>query len=252
VHPPEDEAQKIPRGQNSLHIVSRQLSRYLYPVHRLDRATSGVLVFGMSVDSARVLAESFREHRARKIYYCVVRGWLEGPGVLDRPLKPERGDGPELESVTAYEPLARIELPLACDRYPTSRYTLVRAEPETGRFHQIRRHFAGASHPLIGDSMHGHRPHNHCFRDKLKIPGLLLKAASLEVPHPETGEPLHISSRWEPRWQKVFDLFGVCPFTGGSPWPSRNNRRAPCTWDGNRIPTSRCTPAPAPSADREP
>lgn len=211
VHPPEDPREKIPRGTNSLHIVSRQLDRYLYPVHRLDRATSGVLVFGLSAQAARRLAESFRERQARKTYYCVVRGWLEGPGGLDRPLKPERGDGPGLESRTDYSPLARVELPLPCDRYPTSRYTLVRAEPRTGRFHQIRRHFAGASHPLIGDAMHGHGPHNRFFRDRLKIRGLLLKAHALELPHPETGATLRIVSRWEPRWQRVFDLFGVCP-----------------------------------------
>jgi len=248
VHPPEDASIRISPNTNSLLLLKRQLGKYLYPVHRLDRATSGVLVFALNPDAANGLARLFRDREIRKTYFCVVRGWVPENGVIDHPLKVNPGlktqvlegrDGVStpplsppgtylalkgevsLGSVknsleraaarTSFDRIAQLELPISVGKYSTARYSLVRVEPHTGRMHQIRRHFAHISHPLIGDTVYGAGEHNRIYRDQFSILGLLLKAYSLEFNHPIENIPLKISSRWNGTWHKVFDLFGVCP-----------------------------------------
>ncbi len=215
VHPPENSIHKIPAGLNCLQVLKKQLNTYLYPVHRLDRATSGVLLFGLSSESARTLGQQFQDRSVRKVYYCVVRGWVEPEGEIDHPLSP--GWGPEaqqaekVEAVTRFERVAQLELPYALGRYATARFSLVRVEPRTGRMHQIRRHFAHLRHPLIGDTIYGDGKQNRFFREDLGMSGLLLKAYSLEVRHPGDGRSLRIQCRWNHLWHSVFDQFGVCP-----------------------------------------
>jgi tRNA pseudouridine65 synthase len=204
VHPPEDTAHRAPASVNCLHLLRKQIDRYLYPVHRLDRATSGVLIYALNVESARYFAGEFQNQKMKKTYFCVSRGWTEEGGIIDHPQD-------EKPSVTSYERIGKIELPRFIERYPTSRYSLNRVVPHNGRMHQIRRHFTHISHPLIGDTLYGDGKHNRFFRDELDISGLLLRAYSLEFLHPETGKKLRLVSHWKGRWQKIFDLFGVCP-----------------------------------------
>jgi tRNA pseudouridine65 synthase len=214
VHPPEDQRHKIPRSVNCLYILNQQLQTYIYPVHRLDRATSGVLLFALDSDAARLGCDLFKNKDIKKIYYCVVRGRLEKPGCIDYPLaSPAPGQDAERQpAITEYAPLASIELPFASGRHSTSRYTLLRVKPLTGKMHQIRRHFAHLSHPLVGDTVYGDGKHNRYFREQLNISGLLLKSYSLEFIHPMNGSGLYIASTWNGMWHKVFDLFQVCPF----------------------------------------
>ncbi len=211
VHPPEDKAYKISRAFNCLHLLRNQVNTYLYPVHRLDRATSGVLLFALNSPTAKTLCTFFEEKKVQKTYICVTRGWSEDAGVITHPLKSETNRDQLLESSTSFVRVGKIELPYATGRYPTSRYSLLRVSPHTGRKHQIRRHFNHLSHPLIGDSIYGDSDHNRLFKNQLQIEGLLLKAHSIEFPHPETGERIRIRSRWNGRWHKVFDLFNLCP-----------------------------------------
>ena len=210
VHPPEDPTVHISQSVNCLAILRRQLDRFIYPVHRLDCATSGVLIFALDSESASKLATQFREREIQKTYYAVARGWVSDAEMIDRPLKSEDRQS-ELPSVTRIGCFARIEMPHSVGRYSSARYSLVRAEPETGRLHQIRRHLAGSGHPIVGDSVHGDGAHNRYFRNELKIPSLLLKAQSLKLRHPRTEEPLFLESRWTGKWHRVFDLFGICP-----------------------------------------
>jgi len=204
VHPPEDPSHRIPRNTNCLAILRDQLGRYLYPIHRLDRATSGVLVFGLSSDAASILSGAFRERRVQKTYICVTRGWVDEIGKIDHPIG-------EADALSSYEKIGRMEIPTPVGKFPTARYSLVRVNPLTGRTHQIRRHFAHLSHPLVGDTVYGDGIHNRFFRENLELPGLYLKAYSLEFLHPRSSALIRVESRWHGAWHQVFDLFGVCP-----------------------------------------
>jgi tRNA pseudouridine65 synthase len=216
VHPPEDKSQLISRSINCLSILRDQLGAYLYPVHRLDRATSGVLLYALDTETASRLCGLFQEKQVTKVYYAVTRGWIPDEGVIDAPLRSDFDSEERKDAVTKFSCLARMEIQSAVGRYTTARYSMARVEPLSGRMHQIRRHFAHLSHPLIGDSVYGDGKQNRFFRENLKIPGLLLKAHSLELSHPMTGELMRISGRWSGIWHRVFDHFGVCPV------PTRN------------------------------
>jgi tRNA pseudouridine65 synthase len=214
VHPPEDFRHKISNQTNCLYLLRRQLDTYLYPVHRLDRATSGVLLFALHPEAAKQVCELFSNNQIVKTYYTVTRGWLPREGMVDHALKSEQPtDDQRLQSLTSFHSISHLELPFATGRYPSSRYTLVRALPKTGRRHQIRRHFVHLSHPLIGDTVYGDTLHNHYFRNHLNIQGLLLKAYSLELIHPYFKQKIVITTRWNGLWHRVFDLFGVCPYS---------------------------------------
>lgn len=210
VHPPEDQAHRIPLRESCLHLLRDQLGRYVYPIHRLDRATSGVLVFALDPESARELSRQFQEREARKVYVAVARGWLPPQGVIDHALQSD-SSLERREAVTRFETIAQRELPEPVGRYPTARYSLVAASPLTGRMHQLRRHFVHVSHPLIGDTVYGDGKHNAFFKERLGIPGLLLKAQLLELRHPRTGSTLLLRSEWHGKWHRVFELFGLCP-----------------------------------------
>ncbi len=211
VHSPEDPLHRVSDHRNCLVILRNQLGRYVYPVHRLDRATSGVLLFGLDSETAGQLGQQFARRETDKVYYAVTRGWVDDQGLIDQVLTNEQRG--EQEARTRYHCLARVELPHPVGkRHPSSRYSLVRVVPETGRMHQIRRHFTRISHPLVGDTVYGDGPHNRLYRATLNIPGLLLKAHLLRFEHPRTRVPMRLISRWDKRWHRVFELFGACPF----------------------------------------
>jgi tRNA pseudouridine65 synthase len=159
------------------------------------------------------MAAAFRERRVRKTYFAVVRGWTEDAGEIARELRNEIDE--PLPSLTLYRTIARLELPHAVGPYPTARYSLVRAQPMTGRMHQIRRHFAGISHPLVGDTIYGDGAHNRFFRETLAWPGLALRAHALELPSTDTAPALRIEAWWRGPWLRLFDLFGACPWGSG-------------------------------------
>jgi len=206
VHPPEDPTHTLPGGKSCLSVLNRQLGQHIYPVHRLDSATSGVLLFALNSEMARDLCELFQKREVQKTYYCVVRGWIKEVQVIDHALD-------TAQSVTRIEPLAQVEIPVAVGRYASARYSLVRAEPLTGRMHQIRRHLAHLSHPIIGDTIYGDGVHNRYFRERFVKSALLLKAQQIQFTYPGTDKSLLVESKWSGLWHQVFDLFGVCPFT---------------------------------------
>ena len=190
-----------------LQTLRDQLRQWVYPVHRLDRPTSGVMVFGLSSETAGKLSAQFRRQEVGKTYIAVVRGYTAPDGVIEHPItdKERRTAQP---AVTSYRRLARIELPVAVGRYETARYSLVEVRPKTGRRHQIRRHFAHISHPVIGDTTHGDGRHNRMFRHRLEMGRLMLMAVGLEMRHPETGRRLHLRAAPDADFQSVFERFG--------------------------------------------
>lgn len=196
-----------------LQTLRDQLGRRVYPVHRLDRATSGALVFGLSPEAARRLAGAFEARQVEKTYLAVARGWTAPGGLIDHPVADSDGNGVPQPAQTRYRRLAVVELPFAVDRYPCARYSLVEATPLTGRRQQIRRHFKHISHHLVGDTTHGKGPHNRLFRERLGIRRLLLTAQRLAFVHPFTQQPLRISAPLDRDWRRVLLLFREAPPT---------------------------------------
>ncbi len=189
----------------ALQRLRNQLGQRVYPVHRLDRPTSGVLLFALNPDAARALAQLFEERRVRKHYLAVCRGWTPADGLIDYPV----GDGQEPQpAVTRYRRRATVELPIPVGPYPAARYSLVDVWPETGRMHQIRRHFAHIRHPLIGDTTHGEGRHNRLFREHFQCYQLLLRADALHFPHPRHGSDIHITAPLPDAWRALFRALG--------------------------------------------
>ena len=201
----------------AMKLLRDQLGCWVYPVHRLDRPTSGVLLFALSSDIARHLGEQFSSATVSKTYVAVVRGWPAAEGVIDHPLKqvwdaladpPSSRDKPAQAALTRYRTLATVELPRRVDRYPTSRYALVRLTPESGRRHQLRRHLKHLSHPIIGDSSYGKSRHNRLFHELFGNERLLLAAVGLGLRHPVSGCRLNIDAPPEPAFQRLIERLG--------------------------------------------
>jgi tRNA pseudouridine65 synthase len=204
----------------AVQLLRNQLGRQVYPLHRLDKPTSGLLLFALNRETAKELGRDFAAHQVEKSYLAVVRGWPDAEGVIDYPLV----DGPEWGSKTVqndsdlarpartgYRVLAQSELPFAVGRYSLSRYALVEAWPETGRRHQIRRHFKHIFHPLIGDTRYGEGRHNRLFREQFACHRLLLHARSLQFKHPENGQSLRIEAPLPEEFRQVLQQSGLWP-----------------------------------------
>jgi tRNA pseudouridine65 synthase len=191
-------------SQFAVQLLRNQIGRHVYPVHRLDRGTSGVLLFALDPEVARNLSAQFLSREVVKTYVAVVRGHPPDAGTIDHPLARRRDDyelplptDPSAEpqpAVTHYRRLAVAELPYPVDRYRSSRYALLELQPETGRRHQIRRHLKHASHPVIGDSTYGKGRHNRLFAHLFASDRLLLACVELRLTHPATGRHLALSA----------------------------------------------------------
>lgn len=188
---------------NCLTRLRRQLRRRVYPVHRLDRPSSGVLLFALDPAAAHALATAFAQRRVDKAYLAVVRGLPPEQGTIDRPVA--GADGRRSPALTRFRRLAAVELPYAVGRYATARYALVQAEPSTGREHQLRRHLRSLNHPLVGDTTHGDSDHNRFFRERFGSRRLLLHASFCRLPHPQDGHALELRA---PLPAELVRLFG--------------------------------------------
>lgn len=181
----------------AMQMLRDQLGQLVYPTHRLDKATSGVLVFGLTSASARAITEQFAARTTRKTYLALVRGFTADRGTLDAPLRDmadakstTRLHETEREAITEFRTTSQYELPVSDDRHPTSRYSLIELMPKTGRRHQIRRHLKHAAHPIVGDTTHGDHRHNKRWRLHFSLDRMLLAAVQLCLSHPTSGEQL--------------------------------------------------------------
>jgi tRNA pseudouridine65 synthase len=189
--------------------------RHVYPVHRLDKGTSGVLVFAFSPEILRILSARFAEGTVQKTYRAIVRGWPPEQGSIDHPLVRDHDDYGRLitmreaqSALTHFRRLATVELPFAVDRYPSSRYALVELSPETGRRHQLRRHMKHIAHPIIGDATHGKGVHNRFFQQQFDCHRLLLACTRLEFDQPVDGKRLNITVEPDDQFARVVSEFG--------------------------------------------
>jgi tRNA pseudouridine65 synthase len=209
VHPPERSRYPVPREKICLYALRELMNREVFPAHRLDAPTSGVVLFAMSREAAGMLGKLFMERRIHKTYHAVARGHVAEEGSIEIPLE-IAGFDDLMESKTLFKRLKTIELPVAVGKkYPTARYSLVEVNPVTGRWHQIRRHFDRIAHPLLGDIEHGDSHHNRFFRDDLKIQGLCLQGSKLEFIHPWSGVEMKIEAEPCEKWNKIRSLFGI-------------------------------------------
>ena len=187
----------------AIQILRDQIGRRVWAAHRLDRGTSGLLLFGLDREIAAELGRQFAAGTVEKRYWAVVRGHPPACGSIDHPLsRPRdpylfRGEQSSTEAqpaLTHYRTLAEIELPVAVDRYPTSRYALLELEPLTGRRHQLRRHLKHIAHPIIGDATYGKGRHNRFFAERFACHRLLLACTELCFDHPASGRRLRIAA----------------------------------------------------------
>ncbi|MGL1901476.1 MAG: pseudouridine synthase [Fibrobacterales bacterium] len=174
-----------------LQLLRDQLGQKLYPVHRLDRPTSGVLLFGLSSEAARELSLLFRYGKIEKTYEALVRGWVD-TGVIDKPLLNERGDE-YLEAQTEFRLITKYELPIPMGQHESVRYAHVACLPKTGRMHQIRRHMKSFFHPIVGDTAYGEGRHNTLFRERFDTHRLMLNATSISFTHWESNQKISIN-----------------------------------------------------------
>jgi tRNA pseudouridine65 synthase len=199
-----------------------QLGCAVYPAHRLDKATSGVLLFALSPEARARLGDAFANGEVEKRYLAIVRGWPPAELVIDHPLErlddDDDGSGTAARSQPAVTQLTRLgtaELPVRVDRYPSSRYALVELQPTSGRRHQLRRHLKHAGYPIVGDTTYGQGRHNRLFREHFGVDRLLLAAVALKVPHPRTGAPLHIRAVPAAEFVRVAGQLGWAEATVG-------------------------------------
>ena len=201
----------------ALQLVRDQIGQYVYPVHRLDKPTSGVLIFALNSDITQAMSDLFRSHEVQKEYIAVVRGYTREEELIDYPLKQmldtkeqkRQGITKEAQDAqTYYERLATVELPYAVSRYPVARYSLVKLLPKTGRKHQLRRHMKHIFHPIVGDTKHGRGEHNTLFREKFDCHRLLLHAQNIMFVHPVSKKVVKISAPIDHVFEDLFKTFG--------------------------------------------
>jgi tRNA pseudouridine65 synthase len=204
----------------ALQLLRDQLGAPVWPVHRLDKGTSGVLLFALNADMARCLSAAFESGQMRKRYLALVRGWpAEAAGVIEHPLArdPERASEGQvlLKARTAWQRLARLEWPLITDaRFSSSRFALLEANPQHGRRHQIRRHFKHIAHPIIGDATHGKGPLNRAVAQHLGLQRLWLHALELQFTHPASGADLLLRAEPGAEWAALGGIGASQPQPG--------------------------------------
>jgi tRNA pseudouridine65 synthase len=197
-----------------LQTLRDQIAQHVWPVHRLDKGTSGVLVFALSAHVARTLGQAFETGEGlHKQYRAIVRGWPLPEGLIDHPLKrmPDdmRSEREEVQPAqTRYATLRRGELPIAQGEFPSLRWAEVQLQPLTGRRHQLRRHMKHIAHPIIGDATHGKGPLNRAVADLMGLQRLWLHAASLALPHPISGQLLRLTAPMPSEWA-LWDAFST-------------------------------------------
>jgi tRNA pseudouridine65 synthase len=200
----------------ALQLIRDQIGQYVYPLHRLDRPTSGVLLFSLTQDVARLMGQAFSERKIKKTYFALTRGHLLNEGVIDHPLKEKLDDlgdknvsrDKDAQSAeTFYKSVAIASLPVPLGKYARVRYSLIKCQPHTGRRHQIRRHLAHLRHPIIGDINYGDNKQNPFFGEHFGFKRLMLMAKQVEFIHPVTGQDMLIEAEFDEQWQQIFNVF---------------------------------------------
>ena len=200
----------------AMKMLRDQIGQWVYPVHRLDKPTSGVLLFALDSQTAGLLSKQFKSHTIQKTYHAVVRGYTSLSGLIDHALKEKldkisdkkaQVDKEPQEALTKYTRLETVELNAAVGLYDTTRYTLVELCPQTGRKHQLRRHMKHISHHILGDTKYGRGEHNKFVRKTYNIHRLLLHCSTLEVRHPYSNAVLVFEAAFDDTFNMILKEF---------------------------------------------
>ncbi len=193
-------------GEFAVQLLRDQIGQHVFPVHRLDRKTSGTLLFALNENMLKSMQRQFAERKVVKQYLAIVRGYTDDSGTIDYAIANEHGK--IQDAITAYRTLSQTELPIPFGKHQTSRYSLLEIHPMTGRYHQIRKHLAHIHHPIIGDRPHGCNKQNKLFKEKFGMTTMLLHASHLSFTHPETGKPIEIASKIHEEFERMMEIMG--------------------------------------------
>jgi tRNA pseudouridine65 synthase len=193
----------------AVQMLRDQLGQRVFPAHRLDRKTSGVLLFALSPEANSLMQGKFENRQVKKTYQAIVRGFIPEIGVIDYALTNE--NGLVQEALTRYVRLATAEIPVALGKQATSRYSFVKLMPETGRHHQLRKHMAHIFHPIIGDRPHGCNKQNKLWLEKWEMNKMLLHATELQFEHPMTGKEVRIGAGFQSEFLRAIGILGFQP-----------------------------------------
>jgi tRNA pseudouridine65 synthase len=205
--------------QFAVQLLRDQIGQHIFPVHRLDRPTSGVLVFALSADIARKLGAQFASQSIEKTYLAIVRGHITDAGKINYALKEKldkiadkmtKIDKPAQEAVTHFKRLDKFELPFAVSKYASARYSLVQLTPKTGRKHQLRRHLAHINHPIVGDIAHGDGKHNAFIRQQFNCHQLALTCKSMLLTHPVSETSLFLRCELDKNIVDLLENWQIC------------------------------------------
>lgn len=197
-----------------LQSAREQFNRHIWPVHRLDRGTSGALILSFDEGVAQDLGRQMMAGTVKKRYCAMTRGWIEAPLLVDYPIKPVPDDYIKNQNLdpqparSIVTPCARAEVPVALGRYEATRLGMQSVELLTGRRHQIRHHLKTLAHPIIGDSTYGKGPLNRAMSAYFGVDRLMLHCARLVFVHPKTGRVMDVCAPLEARMASVFDRLG--------------------------------------------
>lgn len=193
----------------ALQLLRDQVGKHVSPVHRLDRKTSGILLFAFDKVSEIAMHQQFMNAETDKKYLAILRGFTPDEMDIDYPLAKENGT--MQDAFTTFRTLQRAEVAVAFGKHPTSRYSLVEATPKTGRMHQLRRHFSHILHPIIGDRTHGCNKQNKFFKAQWDMTTMLLHASELAFTHPITKEKIHLKAGLHDEFKRMMDFMKMEP-----------------------------------------
>ena len=188
----------------ALQMLRDQVGKHVSPVHRLDRKTSGILLFAFDKESEIAMHQQFMNAQTTKKYLAILRGFAPDKMDIDYPLAKENGT--MQDAFTSFITLQKAEVGVPFGKHATSRYSLVEATPKTGRMHQLRRHFSHILHPIIGDRTHGCNKQNKFFSEQWNMTTMLLHASELSFTHPITKEQIHLKAGLHDEFKRVMDF----------------------------------------------
>ncbi len=191
----------------AVQLLRDQLGQRVYPVHRLDRKTSGVLLFGLNSKVTSKLQQNLQHTSCVKEYVAIVRGFFPNECTVEKELINESGK--KQDAVTLFSCIQQIEIPIPFGKHNTSRYSLIKAIPKTGRMHQIRKHLNHLRHPIIGDRPHGCNKQNRLFKKTWGHTDMLLHCRSVRIQHPYNDKPIHIEADFPANFKKITDALGL-------------------------------------------
>lgn len=188
-----------------LQLLKKQKGNQYYPINRLDRKTSGVILLSNSKENVSDFQKLFDQEQINKVYHALVRGHVTESQTIDSPVKNERGN--YKDALSEVNPIQHYTIDIPVEPYPTSRYTLLEMQPITGRTHQLRIHANKIAHPIIGDHKYGNRHHNRMFEEKLKLPNLFLHCKETSFVHPFSKEHIYLTAKLPYFWENCFQQF---------------------------------------------